>query len=159
MKEQDKTPEDQLSEVETGNLPNKEFRVMIVKMIQELRKRKDAQSEKLQEHFSKEKIKQTIKQSWKIHWKKSIAEWMQQKNRSVSWKAEWWKSLSWNRIKNEKKRGQFKRPLWQHRKYQHLHYRSPRRRRQKGPEIIAENFSDMEKETVTQVQEVQSRSK
>ena len=63
MKEQDKTPEDQLSEVETGNLPNKEFRVMIVKMIQELRKRKDAQSEKLQEHFSKEKIKQTIKQS------------------------------------------------------------------------------------------------
>ena len=59
MKEQDKTPEGQLSEVETGNLPNKEFRVMIVKMIQELRKRKDAQSEKLQEHFSKEKIKQS----------------------------------------------------------------------------------------------------
>ena len=31
--------------------------------------------------------------------------------------------------------------------------------REKGPEIIAENFSDMEKETVTQVQEVKSRSK
>ena len=45
-KEQDKIPE-QLSEVETGNLPEKEFRVMIVKMIQELRKRIDAQSEKL----------------------------------------------------------------------------------------------------------------
>ena len=33
MKEQDKTPEDQLCEVEIGNLPEKEFRVMTVKMI------------------------------------------------------------------------------------------------------------------------------
>ena len=43
MKEQDKTPEE-LSEVEIGNLPEKEFRVMIVKMINELRKRMDAQN-------------------------------------------------------------------------------------------------------------------
>ena len=41
-KEQDKTPEEQLSDVEIGNLPKKEFRVMIVKMIQKLRKRMDA---------------------------------------------------------------------------------------------------------------------
>ena len=33
MKEQDKTPEEQLSEVETANLPEKEFCVMIIKMI------------------------------------------------------------------------------------------------------------------------------
>ena len=46
MKEQDKTPE-KLSEVERGNLSKKEFRVMIIKMIQELEKRMDAQSEKL----------------------------------------------------------------------------------------------------------------
>ena len=39
MKEQDKTPEKQLNEVEIGNLPEKEFRVMIVKMTQDLRKR------------------------------------------------------------------------------------------------------------------------
>ena len=32
-KEQDKTPEEQLSEVEIGNLPSKEFRLMIVRMI------------------------------------------------------------------------------------------------------------------------------
>ena len=38
MKGQDKTPEKQLKEVEIGNLPEKEFRVMIVKMIQDLRK-------------------------------------------------------------------------------------------------------------------------
>ena len=38
-KGQDKTPERQLNEVETGNLPGKEFRIMIVKMIQDLGKR------------------------------------------------------------------------------------------------------------------------
>ena len=38
MKEQDKTPEKQLNEVEIGNLPEKEFRLMIVKMIQDLGK-------------------------------------------------------------------------------------------------------------------------
>ena len=53
MKEQGKTPEEQPSEVEIGNLPEKEFRVMIVKMIQELGKRMDAQSEKLQEDFNR----------------------------------------------------------------------------------------------------------
>ena len=39
MKEQDKTPEYQLSEVEVGNLPEKEFRIMTVKMIQDLGKK------------------------------------------------------------------------------------------------------------------------
>ena len=53
MREQDKTPEEQLSEVEIGNLPKKEFRVMIVKMIQDLRKRKEAQIETIKEMFNK----------------------------------------------------------------------------------------------------------
>ena len=48
--EQDKTSEKQLNEVETGNLPEKEFRIMIAKMIQDLRKR----MEKMQEMFAKE---------------------------------------------------------------------------------------------------------
>ena len=34
MKEQDKTQEKQLNEVEIGKLPEKEFRIMIVKIIQ-----------------------------------------------------------------------------------------------------------------------------
>ena len=38
MKEQDKTPEKQLNEVEIGNLPEKVFRIMIVMMIQNLEK-------------------------------------------------------------------------------------------------------------------------
>ena len=38
MKGQDKPPEKQLNEVEIGNPPEKEFRIMIVKMIQDLGK-------------------------------------------------------------------------------------------------------------------------
>ena len=43
MKEQDKTPKEQLNEMEISNLPEKECRVMIVKMIKDLRKRMKAQ--------------------------------------------------------------------------------------------------------------------
>ena len=39
MKEQNKTPEKELNEGQIGNLPEKEFRIMIVKMIQDLGKR------------------------------------------------------------------------------------------------------------------------
>ena len=38
LKGQDKTTEKQLNEVEIGNLPEKEFRIMIVKMIQDVGK-------------------------------------------------------------------------------------------------------------------------
>ena len=44
MKEQDKTPEKQLKEVEIGNLPEKQYRIMIVKMIQDLGKRMEEKS-------------------------------------------------------------------------------------------------------------------
>ena len=53
MKEQDKTPEKQLNEVEIGNLPEKTFRIMIVKIIQDLGKRMEAKIEKIQEMFNK----------------------------------------------------------------------------------------------------------
>ena len=50
-KEQDKTPEEELSEVEIGNQPKKEFKVMIVKMIKELGRRMEAQSEQIEVVF------------------------------------------------------------------------------------------------------------
>ena len=60
MKEQGKNPQDQTNEEEIGSLPEKEFRVMIVKMIQNLENR----MEKLQETFNKNleeiKSKQTM---------------------------------------------------------------------------------------------------
>ena len=60
MKEQGKNPPDQRKEEEISSLPEKEFRVMIVKMIQHLGSR----MEKIQETFHKEleelKSKQTM---------------------------------------------------------------------------------------------------
>ena len=54
MKGQDKIPEKQLNEVEKGNLPKKEFSIMIVKMIQDLGKRMEAKVEKMQEVITKD---------------------------------------------------------------------------------------------------------
>ena len=56
IKEQDKTTENEveINEVEIGNLPEKEFRIMIVKMIQDLRKRMEAKIEKMQEMTNKD---------------------------------------------------------------------------------------------------------
>ena len=53
-RKQDKTPEKQLNEVEIGNLPEKEFRIMIVKMIQDLGKRMESRTEKMQAMFNKD---------------------------------------------------------------------------------------------------------
>ena len=50
MKEQGKNPPDQTKEEEIGSLTEKEFRVMIVKMIQNLGNR----MEKIQETFNKD---------------------------------------------------------------------------------------------------------
>ena len=50
MKGWDKTPERQLNEEEIGNVPRKELRIMIVKMIQDLRKT----MEKMQRMFTKD---------------------------------------------------------------------------------------------------------
>ena len=59
-KEQNKNPQDQINEEEIGKLHEKEFRVMIVKMIQNLGNR----IEKIQETFNKDleelKSKETV---------------------------------------------------------------------------------------------------
>ena len=54
MKGRDKTPEKQPNEVKIGSLPEKEFRIMMVKMIQDLRKRMEAKIENMQEMFTKD---------------------------------------------------------------------------------------------------------
>ena len=55
MKEQGKHLQVQINEEEIGNLPEKEFRVMTVKMIQNLRNRMEAWIEKIKEMFNKDK--------------------------------------------------------------------------------------------------------
>ena len=59
MKGQDKTPEKQLNEVEIGNFAGKEFRIMILKMIQDLRKTKEKKQEIFTNGLVKLKNKQT----------------------------------------------------------------------------------------------------
>ena len=61
VKEQDKCPPNQTKEEETGNLPEKEFSIMIVKMIQNLESKMKLQInslgtmiEKMQEMFNKD---------------------------------------------------------------------------------------------------------
>ena len=53
-KEQGKNLQDQINEEEIGNLPDKEFRVMIVNMMQKLGDRIEARIEKIQEIFNKD---------------------------------------------------------------------------------------------------------
>ena len=64
MKEQGKNPPDLTNEEGIGSPSEKEFRIMIVKMIQDLRNRMEAQIEKIQEMFNKNleelKNKQTV---------------------------------------------------------------------------------------------------
>ena len=69
VKKQDKCPQNQTKEEEIGNLPDKEFRIMIVKMIQNLENKMELQKnsletriEKMQEMFNKdlEEIQESI---------------------------------------------------------------------------------------------------
>ena len=61
VKEQDKCPPNQTKEEEIGNLPEKEFQILIVKMIQNLENKMELQIngleiriEKMQEMFNKD---------------------------------------------------------------------------------------------------------
>ena len=63
MKEQGKIPQDQINEEEIGNPPEKEFRVMIVKMIQDLGNIMEVWMEKIQEVFNKDLEELKSKQS------------------------------------------------------------------------------------------------
>ena len=69
VKECDKCPPNQTKEEEIGSLPEKEFRIMIVKMIQNLENKMESQinsletrTEKMQEKFNEdlEEIKKLI---------------------------------------------------------------------------------------------------
>ena len=69
IKDQDTCPPNQTKEEEIGNLPDKEFQIMIVKMIQSLENKMESQInsletrvEKIQERFNKdlEEIKKEL---------------------------------------------------------------------------------------------------
>ena len=60
MKEQDKNPLDETNEEEIGSIPEKEFRVMIINMIQNLGNRMEEIQETFNKHLEELKSKQTM---------------------------------------------------------------------------------------------------
>ena len=166
MKGQDKTPEKQLNEVKTGNLPDKEFIIIIVKMIQDLEKRMEAKIEKTQEMFTKDleelKDEQTEMNSTLEGISGTITEaekWINDlEDRMVEINA-----TEQNIEKRMKRNEDSLRDLWHNIKQPT--FALSRSQKEKGErkdpekifeEIIAENFPNMGKETVNQVQGAQS---
>ena len=94
MKEQTRNIEVQINEKEIGKLPEKEFRIMIVKMIKNLENKMEKMQESINKDLEELKNKHTETTQLlksKILWKESIAEYLKQKNKSVSWKIKWCK--------------------------------------------------------------------
>ena len=172
MKEQDKTPEKQLNEVAIGNLPEKEFRIMIVKMIQDLGKRMEAKIEKMQEMFSKdlEELKNKQKEmNNKITEMKNTLEGVnsriteaEERISDLEDRMVEFTSAEQDKEKRMKRSENSLRDLWDYTKCTNICIIGvpEGEEREEGPEkifeeIIVENFPNMGKETAIQVQEVQ----
>ena len=169
MKEQGKNPPDQTNEEEIGSLPEKEFRVMIVKMIQNLGNR----MEKIQETFNKDlgelKSKQTVRNNTINEIKNSL-----EGNNSIITEAEERISdledkiveittTELNKEKRMKRTEDSLRDFWDNIKCNNIWIIGvpEEEEKKKGTEkifeeIIVENFPNMGKEIVNQVQEAQS---
>ena len=95
MKEQTRNTEVQINEEEIGKLPEKEFRIMIVKMIKNLENRMENMQESINKDLEELKnkhteVNNTITKIKKLQ-KESIAEYLKQKNESMIWNIKWWK--------------------------------------------------------------------
>ena len=58
MKEKDKTPEEELRKVEISNSPDKEFKVLIIKMLNNLGRKMDEHSDKFNKELENTKMNQ-----------------------------------------------------------------------------------------------------
>ena len=155
-----------------GNLPGKEFRIMIVKIIQDLGKRMEAKTEKMQEMFNKDleelKNKKTEINNTITEMKTTleginsrITETEEQisdlEDRMVEFTA-----AEQNKEKRMKRNEDSLRDLWDNIKRNNIRIIEVREgeEREKGPEkifeeIIVEKFPNIGKEIATQVQEEQ----
>ena len=95
MKEQTRNTEVQIDEEDTGKLPEKELRIIIVKMIKNLENKMKKMQESINKDLEELKNKHTETNNTiteiKNTLEESIAEYLKQKNESVSWKIKWWK--------------------------------------------------------------------
>ena len=171
MKEQDKTPEKQLNEVEIGNFPEKEFRIMTVKMIQDLGKTMEAKIRKMQKMFNKDLEELKNKQT---EMNNTIAEMnttleginsrITEEEKRISDLED--RTLEFTAVEQNKEKRMERnedsiRDLRDNIKCNKTRIRGvPEEEREKGPEkifeeIIVKNFPNMGKEIATQVQEGQ----
>ena len=95
MKKQIRNTEVQIDEEEIEKIPEKEFRIMIVKMIKKLWKQNGINEESTNKDREELKDKHTETDNTITEIKntlvESIAEYLKEKNESVSWKIKWWK--------------------------------------------------------------------
>ena len=92
MKEQSRNTEVQINEEQIGKLPEKEFRIMIVKMIKNLENKMEKMQESINKDLEEWKNKHTETTQLlklKILYKESVAEYLKKKNASKSWKIKW----------------------------------------------------------------------
>ena len=94
MKEQGKNPPDQTNEEEIGSLPEKEFRVMITKMIQNLGNR----MEKIQETINKDPEELKHKQTMMKNTVNEIKNSLEGISRRITEAEEWIRDLEDKRV-------------------------------------------------------------
>ena len=169
MKEQGKNPADQTNEEEVGSLPEKEFRVMIVKMIQNIGNR----MEKIQETFNKDLEELKRKQTMMNNTINEIKNTLDGINSRITEAEERISDLEneiveittaeQNKEKRMKRTEDSLRDLWDNIKCTNIRIiRVPEEEEKKKngtekifEEIIVENFPNMGKEIVSQLQEAQ----
>ena len=169
MKEQDKTQEKQLNEEEIGNFPEKEFRIMTVKMIQDLGKRMEAKIEKMQEIFNRYLEELKSKQTEMNNTITEMNNTLEGINSRITEAEERISDLEDRRVeftaaeqnkeKRMKRNEDSLRDLWDNIKHNNICIIGvpEGEEGEKGPEkifedIIVENFPNMAKEVATQVQ-------
>ena len=168
MKEQGKNPPNQTNEEEIGSLPEKEFRIMIVKMIQNLGNRR----EKIPETFNKDleelKRKQTVMNNTINEIKNSleginsrITE-AEEQISDLEHKIVEITTTEQNKEKRMKRIEDSLRDIWDNIKHTNIQIIGvpEGEEKKKGTEkifeeIIVENFPNMGKEIVNQIQEAQ----
>ena len=95
MKEQTRNTEVQISEEEIGKLPEKEYRIMIVKMIKNLENKMETMQESVKKDLEELKKEHTETDNAITEIKNTVeginSRYLKQTNESISWKIKWWK--------------------------------------------------------------------
>ena len=168
MKEQPRNTEVQINEEEIGKLPEKEFRIMIVKMIKNL----ENKMEKMQESINKDLEELKNKHTETNNTITEIKNTPEKINNRISGAEEQISELEdkmveitseeQNKVKRMKRTKDSLRDLWDNIKHTNIQIIGVQEEGEKRKgygkifeEIIVENFPSMEKEIVNQVQEAQ----